>query len=429
MGFEIKSFVKQPPAWLICKDCNRVLEDCVKLKNKRYCQKCATIYQENETFEFDLEMNTLIDNLQVFCKNKRLKCHWIGKNSELKQHSKICEFRLLNCKHCDCLYPFNVLKKHEKECIKCETCQKTIENKMNKKEMEMEIMKLKLENERLSTLNVHDIEIEKLKLENFNLKIENEKITKDEKNILLENINLKEQNSKLKFDLEKNFDQIFQLSKQIEEFKKILNNSINFVVDKEIEENPSILNQMDELIEEKKENEKKIKSLKIQNEKLKNECTLLISKNSDINKSLLNEIEKLKNQNEIYEKKLKNEMKKEENILEESSLNWIIDPFIQYNLKLNDLVYKNILWQVKFESSKKSFGFSFILKDKPKNNGYKTIISLKINEEELFKETLLFFNCTDKLGCPNLIRKKDIQKYCKNGKLNINIKVLKLEII
>jgi hypothetical protein len=219
MGFELKSFVKTPQTWLICKKCNKVLENCIKIKDKRICEKCYE--NQNEKFEFDLEMNSLIDNLQVFCKNKRLKCNWVGKNAEQKLHSKTCPFRLVNCRHCKKIQSFHSLEKHESNCIQCQTCEST-QNEMKQNQKEME--KLKLENsnlklynspstlQKVKTFNIYPQEFEKLKLENFNLKVQQEKIIKDEKNILFENLNLKEENSKLKFELSKNFDQIYNLT-------------------------------------------------------------------------------------------------------------------------------------------------------------------------------------------------------------------------
>ena len=104
------------------------------------------------------------------------------------------------------------------------------------------------------------------------------------------------------------------------------------------------MNQIDELIEEKNELEKKIKSLSVHNEKLKNECTLLISKNSDINKALLKEIDNLKKKNEIYEEKLNAtnfiSQKEEEKT---NKFDWSFDPNSTENLK-KEISFKNLKW-------------------------------------------------------------------------------------
>ena len=70
------------------------------------------------------------------------------------------------------------------------------------------------------------------------------------------------------------------------------------------------------------------------------------------------------------------------------------------------------------------------MKEKPKN-GIKIIISIKLNEEEeeVFKDTLLFFDEKTSIGCPNLIRKKDLKKYITEGELKVVFEILKLEVI
>jgi hypothetical protein len=100
------------------------------------------------------------------------------------------------------------------------------------------------------------------------------------------------------------------------------------------------LSQIDELLVEKAEQEKKIKSLTIHNEKLKNECLLLISKNSEINKSLLDEIENYKKKVSTMERKIKI-LENEE--LMENDFEWIFDPASVEHLE-KEISIKNIKW-------------------------------------------------------------------------------------
>jgi hypothetical protein len=153
------------------------------------------------------------------------------------------------------------------------------------------------------------------------------------------------------------FQFILTFSQQIEEFKTILDHSIQYIKSKpsthlihdisseieeeeEEEEEGSILSQIDELLVEKAEQEKKIKSLTIHNEKLKNECLLLVSKNSEINKSLLEEIEIYKKKVSLYERKIK--ILENEDLVE-NNFEWIFDPTSAEHLE-KEISIKNIKW-------------------------------------------------------------------------------------
>jgi uncharacterized C2H2 Zn-finger protein len=124
MGIEVNLFVKTPLNFFICPRCNQVFENCVSTMNEKMCFQCL---QGNEKEISKVEnLDNLIKNLEVYCKNKKLNCHWIGKYQELKNHLEICSYKPTRCTNLSCSWfgsKMN-LENHLKKCFfqRCDKC-------------------------------------------------------------------------------------------------------------------------------------------------------------------------------------------------------------------------------------------------------------------------------------------------------------------
>ncbi len=112
----------------ICKKCETI-----------FCQSCVTLWKNKsqecpmrcKPFEYSLLknsiMNTLINNIKLYCCNKNYGCDFICLIDEKEKHEKNCEYQLIECSKCKLFITKKILidhffKKCEKMKINCFLC-------------------------------------------------------------------------------------------------------------------------------------------------------------------------------------------------------------------------------------------------------------------------------------------------------------------
>lgn len=438
---------RKPPSFFICRKCSNVLENCVILPDStKCCFGCAQNSNNTKDCILDQKMNALVENLEVTCKNKRLSCNWKGPLHSLKEHLKQCEMKLLQCTHCNHLYPKSKKEEHEKHCIACESCKKNSENK-SKTQLQIDEQKKEIErlNKEIVSLKKQispniSKQFENFKTEIFNLQIENKTLKESEKKLLYEIYIMNEENTKLKGDNNLSLIQINNLRNQILEFKSLLEVTIKNSSNEKL--NPiqmNIINQIEEISEEKDKLAKRIDELTNENEKLKKECILLVTKNSNFNKQLVNELEKYKDQAEIYKKTiefLKQEITKlkssdqNEKKQEEEDFSWKVHQADLISPKFSSTFTQiGHSFKLQLTTSKKSIGFLIYPKGLKSNVKAEVNLTIKTEEGPLEKKESFIFTSDDSegFGWQSLIKKTDLKKLFKENPIFVNVKLKALD--
>lgn len=118
-GFKIKNQNKKYQN-LICSICYDIYMDPVSLKKCKhiYCKRCIEktkkkgylscplCRERNIEYDKSDDLNKLINNIKVFCKNKN--CKYILKYEDNKKHTKICYYEHINCIYCK----YSGIRKH-----------------------------------------------------------------------------------------------------------------------------------------------------------------------------------------------------------------------------------------------------------------------------------------------------------------------------
>jgi hypothetical protein len=435
------SHPRKPHPLLICKHCSRVYENCVITADQhRYCTSCAASLQIT-SHALDQKMNAIIDNLEVFCKNKRIKCVWKGTLSHLKDHLRQCPCKLIPCGHCSHVIPKALMEEHLKKCIKCETCEKTVNNMVERIRKQVELVKevdrVSRENKSLKkqlSPQIHE-EFDAIKLENFNLTLENRNYKDLEKKLLYQIYLLNDDNTKLKGEQHQSLTQISGLRQQIGDFKNVLEYSMKeSSQDIPNEAQLSIIAQLEEISDEKDRLSDRIEELMHENEKLKKECILVATKNS---RQFVQELEKYKEQAEIYKKTiefLKQEITKMKAPMElqepdEEEYIWKLH---QADLSLPKFsppfTLCGMQWRLQLNTDKKQIGFTLYPKALKMDVKTHMYLSVKTEEGPIEKNSKFTFGPDDTkcMGWAGLIKRTDIKKLFKENAITVHVKV-KLE--
>lgn len=320
MGKDKKQFVKEVPSLIICSKCNDVLDGCVEGNGKKLCEQCAINSGIKEYIKNE-KMNQIIQNLQVYCKNRRLNCTWIGKLSLLQTHLITCSFKPLSCPNPSCTFfgTKELLDIHSKTCLyrTCESCNRllkdsnltqkfnelTKENQQLKQKIELltkEMTVYKFENDKLMEIT----ELQDLRIKDQQDELETLETTFQDKisNLLHGNLTSLGEFMNDNFDIlrEQFVEDNIRLNKEIKEIKE-KNQELIFELFKLKEANEEIELLREKVIELEKQNLnlKTNENYKELSKKLITKCDLLTEQNH-----LLAEELKFTHQKEKTEKDL-----------------------------------------------------------------------------------------------------------------------------
>jgi hypothetical protein len=268
MGIEVNLFVKTPLNFFICPRCNQVFDNCVSTSNEKMCFNCL---QGNEKEISKVEnLDHLIKNLEVYCKNKKLNCHWIGKYQELKNHLEICSYKPTRCTNLSCSWfgsKMN-LENHLKNCYfqRCDKCDRLFKvkkkfyffNRRMKDSLQLdEIKKLKIENENFKEM------IKNLNKEIEYYKSENNLLSKESEKEFLRNKELNQHIDLLEITFQEKIQSLLQ-EKDISLMNEFVNENFDLLREQFVEDNIKLNQEIKEL--KRKNDEVLIENMKIKEE-------------------------------------------------------------------------------------------------------------------------------------------------------------------
>eukprot|EP01080_Neovahlkampfia_damariscottae_P005446 gene5446-9259_t len=260
MGIEKNLFVKPPSQILFCPRCCKIYDNCVETKDEKCCFTC--VKQNEKELKNAENINQVIRTLEVYCKNKKLNCQWIGKYYELKNHLTTCAYKPTKCSNqpfCTWFGSTFALENHLKTCYynKCDKCDRIIQESVKVEE----IKKIKLENENFKELfqNLNS-EIEFYKTENRLLQKENEKEHSRNKE-------LNQQMDLLEITFQEKIQSLLQ-EKDISLMNEFVNENFDLLREQFVEDNIRLNQEIREL--KKKNDEILNENLKIKKETTEN---------------------------------------------------------------------------------------------------------------------------------------------------------------